>query len=54
MITKGSKPTRGLVYAELIRPTVLKEMGLPEDAKRPSAVTIKRGVCDILDGRLIL
>jgi hypothetical protein len=54
MKTKGSRPTRGLGYAELIRPAVLEEMGLPEDAKSPSAVTIKRGVCDILDDRLIL
>jgi hypothetical protein len=54
MIIRGSKPTRSLGYAELIRPTVLEEMGLPEEAEWPSAGTIKRGVCDILDGKLIL
>jgi hypothetical protein len=54
MITRRSKRTRGLGYAKLIRPTVLQEMRLPEDAKWPSAVTIKRGVCEMLDRGLIL
>jgi hypothetical protein len=49
MKANGSKPTRGIGYAKLIRPTALKEIGLREDAESPSAVTIKRGVCDILE-----
>jgi hypothetical protein len=48
------EPTRGIGYAKQIRPNVLEEMGLPKDATRPAASTIKRVVCDILDSRLIL
>jgi hypothetical protein len=43
------KVTRGIGYAENIRPIVLKEMGLPEDAKWPAAHTVKTVVGEILD-----
>jgi hypothetical protein len=51
--------TRGVGYARQIRPNVLKELGLPEEASGkpeewPAAFTIKTMVCDILDGKFNL
>jgi hypothetical protein len=48
------KLTRGKACAQFIRPALLKEMGLPRDAKWPSVPTIKRAVCEFLEGRLTL
>ena len=48
MKARGAKRARSLEYARLIRPDVLKRLGLPEDSTSPSASTIKSDVRAIL------
>jgi hypothetical protein len=54
MVKNHAKPTRGRGYAQLIRPTVLQELELSEDAEWPAVDTIRTAVRTILNSRSVL